>query len=230
MASLWSIFLLGLFHDRYHLCCRWSLLAKLNVARHNFACAEVNGLIYAVGGFGSKGESLSSAEVYDPDKNEWSLIENLRRPRWGCFAFSFDGMLYVMGGRSTFTIGNSRLVDVYNTQLKSWYELKNGGVMVTTHAIVGKRLFCMEWRNQRKLSIFDPVANAWQKVPIPVPGSSSVGFFFGTFDGKLLLFSVNEVPGCPTLLFDPDAPAGSQWQSSSFRPAGFCCCNVTIKA
>ncbi|XP_010905202.1 F-box/kelch-repeat protein At1g67480 [Elaeis guineensis] len=209
---------------------RWSMLAKMNVARYDFACAEVNGVIYAVGGYGSNGESLSSAEMYDPDKNKWTLIESLRCPRWGCFACSFEGKLYVMGGRSSFTIGNSRFVDVYSPEQHTWCEMKNGCVMVTAHAVLDKKLFCMEWKNQRKLAIFNPVDNSWHKVPVPLTGSSAIGFRFGILDGKLLLFSLEEDPGYQTLLYDPDAPVGSEWQTSSLKPSGLCLCSVTIKA
>ncbi|KAG9446169.1 hypothetical protein H6P81_012297 [Aristolochia fimbriata] len=209
---------------------RWAELAKMNVARYEFACAEVDGLVYAVGGFGSDGESLSSAEVYDPDKNEWSLIESLRRPRWGCFACGLEGKLYVMGGRSSFTIGNSKFVDVYNSKHHTWCEVKNGCVMVTSHAVLDKKLFCMEWKNQRKLAIFNPVDNSWKLVPVPVAGSSRVGFRFGILNGKLLLFSLEEEPWYQTLLYDPEASPGSEWQTSALKPSGLCLCSVTIKA
>lgn len=63
----------------------------MNVARYNFACAELNGMVYAVGGYGVDGESLSCAEVYDPDTDKWTLIESRRRPRWACFACGFEG-------------------------------------------------------------------------------------------------------------------------------------------
>ncbi|KAH7683141.1 F-box domain-containing protein [Dioscorea alata] len=209
---------------------RWSMLSKMNVARYDFACAEVNGVIYVVGGYGSSGNSLSSVEVYDPDKNEWTLIESLRRPRWGCFACGFAGKLYVMGGRSSFTIGNTKFVDVYNPELHSWCQIKNGCVMVTAHAVLRKKLFCMEWKNQRKLAVFNPENNLWQNVPVPLTGSSTIGFRFGILDGKLLLFSLEEDPGYQTLLYDPEAPAGSEWQTSSLKPSGLCLCSVTIEA
>nr|CAD1820234.1 unnamed protein product [Ananas comosus var. bracteatus] len=150
---------------------RWSQLARMNIARCDFACAEVDGLVYAIGGHGPNGNSLSSVEVYTPEKNQWTLIESLRRPRWGCFAFSFQGEVYVMGGRSSFTIGNSRLVDVYNPKNRTWRELKNGCVMVTAHAVLNKSLFCTEWRNQRRLAVFSPDDSSWRKVLIPVNGS-----------------------------------------------------------
>ncbi|PIN26110.1 hypothetical protein CDL12_01145 [Handroanthus impetiginosus] len=184
----------------------WSLLASMNVARYDFACAEVNGKVYAVGGCGTDGESLSCAEMYDADTNKWIVIESLRRPRWGCFACCFEGKLYVMGGRSSFTIGNSRFVDVYSPESHTWCQMKNGCVMVTAHAVLGKKLCCMEWKNERKLAIFNPDDNSWKMVPVPVTGSSRIGFRFGILDGKLLLFSVQEDPGYHTLLYDPNAP------------------------
>lgn len=202
----------------------------MNVARYDFACAEVNGMVYAVGGYGADGESLSSAEVYDPEKNEWALIESLRRPRWGCFACGFEGKLYIMGGRSSFTIGNSRFVDVYNPQRHAWCEMKNGCVMVTAHAVLDKKLFCMEWKNQRKLAIFNPVDNSWKMVSVPLTGSSRIGFCFGILNGKLLLFSLEEEPGYHTLLYDPDAAPGLEWQTSGIKPSGLCLCSMTIKA
>ncbi|KAI8527962.1 hypothetical protein RHMOL_Rhmol12G0114900 [Rhododendron molle] len=209
---------------------RWSKLANMNVARYDFACAEVNGMVYAVGGFGMDGESLSSAEVYNPDDDKWTLIESLRRPRWGCFACGFEGKLYVMGGRSSFTIGNSKFVDVYNPEMHAWGEMKNGCVMVTAHAVLGKKLFCMEWKNQRKLTIFNPEDNTWKMVAVPVTGSSRIGFQFGILGEKLLLFSLEEGPGCLTLLYDPNAAPGSEWQTSQIKPSGLCLCSVTIKA
>lgn len=208
----------------------WSKLSNMNVARYDFACAEVGGMIYAVGGYGMDGESLCSAEVYNPDTDKWTLIESLHRPRWGCFAFGFEGKLYVMGGRSSFTIGNSKFVDVYDPDNHTWCRMKNGCVMVTAHAVLGKKLFCMEWKNQRKLSIFNPEDNSWKMIPIPVTGSSSIGFRFGILDGKLLLFSLQDEPGYRTLLYDPEAAPGSEWKTTNIKPSGTCLCSVTLKA
>ncbi|KAK4402659.1 F-box/kelch-repeat protein [Sesamum angolense] len=196
-----------------------------------WACAiRVNGKVYVVGGCGIDGGSLSCAEMYDPETDKWTLIESLRRPRWGCFACGFEGKLYVMGGRSSFTIGNSRFVDVYSPEDHAWCQMKNGCVMVTAHAVLGKNLCCMEWKNERKLAIFNPAENSWKMVPVPVTGSSSIGFRFGILDGKLLLFPVQEDPGYHTLSYNPDAAPGAEWQTSEIKPSGLCLCSVTIKA
>ncbi|XP_050206084.1 F-box/kelch-repeat protein At1g67480 [Mercurialis annua] len=208
----------------------WSKLSSMNVARYDFACAEVNGKVYVVGGYGIDGDSLSSAEMYDPDTGKWTLIESLRRSRWGCFGCSFEGKLYVMGGRSSFTIGNSKKVDVYNPERQTWCEMKNGCVMVTAHAVLGKKLFCMEWKDERKLAIFNSEDDSWKMVPVPIAGSSTIGFRFGILDGKLLLFPQEKVPGCYTLLYDPNASPGSEWRMSEIKPSGQCLCCVTVKA
>ncbi|GFP88375.1 F-box/kelch-repeat protein at1g67480 [Phtheirospermum japonicum] len=208
----------------------WSKLASMNVARYDFACAEVNGMICVVGGRGANGEYLSCAEVYDSQTDKWAMTESLKRPRWGCFACGVEGKLYVMGGRSSFTIGNSRLIDVYTPESRTWCQMKNGCVMVTAHAVLGNKLCCMEWKNERKLAIFDPKDNSWKMVPVPVTGSSSVGFRFGILDGKLLLFSLQENPCYRTLLYDPNAAPGCAWRTSEIKPSGLCLFVVTIKA
>ncbi|XP_051121451.1 F-box/kelch-repeat protein At1g67480 [Andrographis paniculata] len=205
----------------------WSKLAGMNVARYDFACTEVNGNIYAVGGCGADGEALSSTEIYDADADKWTVIESLQRPRWGCFACGFGGKLYVMGGRSSFTIGNSRFVDVYDPASRAWARMKNGCVMVTAHAVAGKKLFCVEWKNERKLAIFSPADNSWERVAVPVTGSSTVGFRFGILDGKVLLLAAQEDPGYRTLVYDPEA---GEWRSCGIKPSGLCVCSVTIRA
>ncbi|XP_047062698.1 F-box/kelch-repeat protein At1g67480-like [Lolium rigidum] len=207
---------------------RWGALAKLNFARRDFACAEVNGIIYVAGGFGSGCNSLSSVEAYDPQQNRWTLIENLRRPRSGCFAFGLNNKLYIMGGRSSFTIGNSRSIDVYDPRRRSWEEIKRGCVMVTSHAVLGKSLFCIEWRDQRSLSVFSPSDSSWMKISVPLTGSSSSRFCLGASGGKLLLFS-REEDERQSMTYDPAAAPGSEWETSELKPSGLCLCSVTIE-
>lgn len=209
---------------------RWSELPNMKVARYGFACAEVNGLVYAVGGHGERDENLSSVEVFDPKTNEWTMVESLRRPRWGCFACGLEGRLYVMGGRSSFTIGHSRCIDVYDPEIHTWAEMKNGCVMAVAHAVLDKKLFCMEWKNERKLAVFNVVDNSWQRVPLPLTGSVTVGFCFGILNGNLLLFPTKMEPLCKTLVYDPNAMPGLEWQAIDIRPLGICICTVTITA
>ncbi|KAM0890142.1 hypothetical protein ACQ4PT_027234 [Festuca glaucescens] len=208
---------------------RWSPLAKMNFARRNFACTEVNGIIYVAGGFGSGGDDLSSVEAYDPQQNGWTLIDNLRRPRWGCLAYGLNNKLYIMGGRSRFTIGNSRFIDVYDPSRPCWEEIKRGCVMVTSHAVFGKSLFCIDWKDNRSLSVFSPSDSSCEKIPMPLTGRASTRFFLRVHRGKLLLFSQEEKDGDQTMTYDPAAAPGSQWGISELKPSRLCVCSVTIE-
>ncbi|KAH9299382.1 hypothetical protein KI387_031064 [Taxus chinensis] len=208
----------------------WSKLPNMKVARYDFACAAVDGLVYVVGGHGVGGETLSSVEVYDPRKNHWTLIESLRRPRWGCFACGLEGRLYVMGGRSSLMIGYSRCIDVYNPSSHRWDEMKNGCAMVVANAVLDSSLFCIEWKNDRQLAIFSAPDSSWKRIPVPLVGSMSVNFCFGILNRKLLLFSTKNDPYYKTLVYDPQAVPGSEWKTTDIRPLGTCLCSVTITA
>jgi N-acetylneuraminic acid mutarotase len=201
----------------------------MNFARRDFACTEVNGIIYVAGGFGSGGDDLSSVEAYDPQQNRWTLIDNLRRPRWGCLAYGLNNKLYIMGGRSRFTIGNSRFVDVYDPSHPCWEEIKRGCVMVTSHAVFGKSLFCIDWKANRSLSVFSPSDSSCEKIPMPLTGRASTRFFLGVHRGKLLLFSQEEKDGYQTMTYDPAAAPGSQWGTSELKPSRLCVRSVTIE-
>lgn len=208
----------------------WSKLRNMNEARCSFACAEVNGMVYAVGGYRADGNIIGSAEAFDTNTGKWTPIESLRLPRGGCFAYGSEGKLYVMGGRSSFTIGSARSVCIYDPEKQAWRELKNGCIMVTAHAMLGTRLFCMEWKTQKKLSVSDLGKNLWDTVSLPPHRSSEATFRLGTLDGKLLLFVATEVAGYRTLSYDPNAAPGSEWQASKINPSGSCLDSVTIKA
>lgn len=208
----------------------WTKLASMATPRFDFACTELNGLIYVIGGYSSTGDSLSSVEVYDPQTNKWAPAPSLHRPRWGCFACSHRSHLFVLGGRCSFTIGHPKFVDVYAPTTRSWAEMKGGCVMVTAHAVIGKRLFCMEWKSQRKLAVFDMEEGRWERVEVPVNGSSALGFRFGVLDGRLYMFPTKEDVGSRSLVYDPGAGARLRWTTSTVKPKGVCLGCVTIQA
>lgn len=201
----------------------------MHTPRYEFACTVLNGLVYVVGGHGLGGKNLPNVEVYNPEEDVWTKLPSLKRARWGGIGCGLKGRLYVMAGRSSFTIGHSRCVDVYDPVKGQWEEAKNGCMMVLTHAIVEHELFCIEWKNDRKLAVFNATENSWKRVALPLAGSLSVGFCLANLCGKLLLFPTTEVP-CDTFVYDPRATSGSEWQTAEIRPPGTCICCTTIKA
>ena len=52
---------------------RWSYVSSMNTAREQHAACVLRGKIYVVGGEDEDGNSVSTIECYDPDKDTWSI-------------------------------------------------------------------------------------------------------------------------------------------------------------
>lgn len=77
-----------------------STLKAMSDPRGDLAAVAINGLLYAVGGWGpkplqSKGQML---EVYDPALKSWTTLPSMPTGRAGLAAAVLDGKLYAMGG------------------------------------------------------------------------------------------------------------------------------------
>jgi len=75
----------------------WRFGPDMTVPRQDAACAELDGLIYMIGGFDGK-ESLDTVEVFDPSSGQWSRVADLCDRRHGATAAVVDSALYVAGG------------------------------------------------------------------------------------------------------------------------------------
>uniref|UniRef100_A0A8C1NAS8 Kelch-like family member 18 n=1 Tax=Cyprinus carpio TaxID=7962 RepID=A0A8C1NAS8_CYPCA len=81
-------------------------------------CTSIAGLIYAVGGLNSAGDSLNVVEVFDPIGNCWERCQPMSTARSRVGVAVVNGMLYAIGGYD----GQSRLrtVEVYNPETDTW--------------------------------------------------------------------------------------------------------------
>ncbi|KAK5920228.1 hypothetical protein CgunFtcFv8_024063 [Champsocephalus gunnari] len=82
------------------------------------SCTSITGLIYAVGGLNSSGDSLNVVEVFDPIGNFWERCQPMKTSRSRVGVAVVNGLLYAIGGYD----GQSRLstVEVYNPETDSW--------------------------------------------------------------------------------------------------------------
>ncbi|KAL2611030.1 hypothetical protein R1flu_022722 [Riccia fluitans] len=159
-------------------------------------------------------------ELYDPEKNEWKLIAPLKKPRWGGFAAGVGSKLYVLGGRSSSTIGYYRSIDVFNTNTEEWAEIKNGCQLVLTHAVIADKIYCVQWKDERTIKVYNTSNNTWTKVQIPLPGKVRESFSLGTYGGKLFMFLSSNRIG--TLVYNPEAAEGSRWEPLDTIRSGPC--------
>ena len=53
----------------------WSKAADMNIARRGHGLVSLQGRLYAIGGLGAADSILDSLEVYDPDIDTWTLLQ-----------------------------------------------------------------------------------------------------------------------------------------------------------
>ncbi|XP_066268842.1 kelch-like protein 31 [Branchiostoma lanceolatum] len=95
----------------------WVQLAHMNERRTHFHVNAVSGRLLAVGGRNAGG-TLSSVEMYDPAKNEWTYVSNLLYPRCCHAGAVHGGLLYIGGGYIGGTY--SRSLICYRLSEDSW--------------------------------------------------------------------------------------------------------------
>jgi hypothetical protein len=92
----------------------WQTLAPMMNARQDFACAVLNGQIYAIGGRGASGAPVATTEVYDPFTNAWSVTGSLPTPRFRLAGTALNGTIYAISGDSSIVSGSlSNAVEAY---------------------------------------------------------------------------------------------------------------------
>ncbi|KAG5390462.1 hypothetical protein IGI04_032003 [Brassica rapa subsp. trilocularis] len=188
----------------------WRKLANMNVPRHNFAYAVVNGLLYVIRGFSSFGDSLLSTEVYNPKTNQWSLMDCPYRPVWRGFAFSFKSKLFVVSNES-------RFIDIYDPKTETWKELDSGqSLSVYSYTVIRNKVYFFD-RKMPGLGVFDPEENSWSWVGVP---RSPGGYWFrlGEWNNKVILIA--RLGGCKALTGDLDKDNASKWRATHIKPSG----------
>ncbi|KAG2265679.1 hypothetical protein Bca52824_072758 [Brassica carinata] len=191
---------------------RWGKLPDMNIPRYNFALAEVDGLLYVVRGYTNDGYCLLNSDVYNPETNQWTLMDCPQFRNISGFAFSFNSKLYAIGNGSC-------TVDIYDPKTKKWEELELAKSMsVYSYTVVRNKVYFLDKDMPGRLGVFDPEENSWTTVFVPTVAG---GFRFGVgqWNNKVLLFSRLSVH--ETIMNDFDKEKGSKWRyCSQIKPSG----------
>jgi N-acetylneuraminic acid mutarotase len=149
-------------------------------------------LLYAIGGNGQSGASVTDHTVYDPAANMWSELAPLPSARNHLAAVSLGGYVYAVGGRSDGggTVNTGEL-DRYDPARNEWDVL---APMPTARsgigaAVFGGRIVVMggevNFDNPPtnvfvEVEVYDPATDRWSSLqPMAVPrhgiGAATVG-------------------------------------------------------
>jgi N-acetylneuraminic acid mutarotase len=76
----------------------WSDFAPMQTARREFGAVCLDGLVYAVGGYGSGNQRVLSVERYDPTANAWIYVAPMHKARSHHAVCVLNGHIYAVGG------------------------------------------------------------------------------------------------------------------------------------
>lgn len=145
---------------------RWRAIASMATLRSSVAVGVLCGKVYAVGGFDGESHScLSSAEVYDPDRDVWTRIPDMSARRSGASVAALEGRLYVVGGHDGPHVWKS--VERYDPVSNSWSSVAETTFGRRNAALVevGGHLYVMGGEEGEvfldSLEVYDPVADTW---------------------------------------------------------------------
>lgn len=146
---------------------RWQARSSMPTPRGRFAQAEVDGIIYVIGGLTERGWS-SEVEAYDPEADRWDRRASKPTAVANVGAAAVDGLIYVPGGFDQVEAVRD-VLEVYDPAADAWSTAAPLPVGLCSYAIVayggGFYLFG-GWDGQRYVDsvyYYDAAADAWQR-------------------------------------------------------------------
>ncbi|NWR01909.1 KLH18 protein, partial [Paradoxornis webbianus] len=150
-------------------------------------CTSIAGLIYAVGGLNSAGDSLNVVEVFDPIANRWEKCQPMGTARSRVGVAVLNGLLYAIGGYD----GQLRLstVEVYNPDTDSWSKVESMNSKrsaMGTVVLDGQIYVCGGYDGNSSLNSvesYSPETNKWTAVTPMSSNRSAAGVT--VFEGRI---------------------------------------------
>lgn len=99
---------------------QWCDGSSMKVPRRNCASCELDGRVYAIGGFDGN-RIINSVEAYDNRLRSWMSIEPLPVQRSSASACAQGGKIYVLGGTSGTRL---KTIDCFDPRANRWESLK----------------------------------------------------------------------------------------------------------
>jgi N-acetylneuraminic acid mutarotase len=152
------------------------------------AAAILDDKIYVAGGQGWKVKKDKIVEVYDINSNEWTKGTSLPEPLDHLGMASYDGKLYVVGGKHKY--GYSNKLIIYDPSTNTWTEGKPmpGARSALTVNFIDGKLYAIggvdDVHNVVATNfVYDPLNDTWtEKAPMPTARHHATS---SVVDGKL---------------------------------------------
>jgi hypothetical protein len=203
----------------------WTTKTPMPTARSGFGLVEVNGLLYAIGGFNKgQGDFSSANEVYDPASNTWTTKAAMSTHRVSFAMVAYQEKIYVFGGQ--ILVDGHRVVintsEAYDTVTDSWNTLTpmpHLGEDFASYNVIGDKIIVVG----NYTEVYDPLLDSWEtKATIPTLTAHSAN---AEVNGKIYVFSGNPWGNDPknyqpinkTQIYDPSSDS---WSMGAPIPVG----------
>ncbi|ESQ27701.1 hypothetical protein EUTSA_v10018558mg [Eutrema salsugineum] len=174
----------------------WTSGMQMNIPRCLFGSASLGEIAVIAGGCDPRGQILSSAELYNSETGEWTVLPCMNKARKMCSSVFMDGNFFVIGGIGE---GNSKMLmcgEVYDLKKRTWTLIPNmlpersngsgGGDQANEIssaseapplvAVVKDELYAASYA-QQEVRKYDKRRNVWNKVGnLPERASSMNGW------------------------------------------------------
>ena len=163
----------------------WVSKAPMPTARTLLGAAEVNGKIYAIGGF----SDLNNTEEYDPISDTWTIKAAMPTPRFSFAIAAYQNKIYCIGGLvgrgAPFSSSVTGAIEVYDPATNTW-EVKKPMPTPRSQSeanVVNDKIYLIGGRTGGQYStvstnqVYDPISEKWEtkkSMPYPVVSFSSV--------------------------------------------------------
>jgi N-acetylneuraminic acid mutarotase len=148
----------------------WGSRAGLLAANSEFALAESNGKLYALGGYPSSRVTVRTVQIYDIASDSWQFGPQLPQPNNHGMAAAVNGKIYLIGGQLTADQeGYVNTVYELDPAVGAWVEkaqmptARSGGVAVVHNG----KIYVAGGRVPRgsDFAVYDPAADQWEVLP-----------------------------------------------------------------
>ncbi|MFB3889828.1 MAG: Kelch repeat-containing protein [Candidatus Bathyarchaeia archaeon] len=177
----------------------WMPLSRMPSARAGFGVAEVNGKIYAMGGWNKNQTNfLAVNEEYDPAANAWVEKAPMPTARVSFATAVYQNKVYTFGGQVLDVNGKRIVIDVtevYDPATDTWTRkaplprpAEDFGA-----AVIGDRIYVIGTQTD----VYDPATDSWSaKAPIPKAIAHSA---YAVLDDEVYVISGNFHGNDPSL-------------------------------
>ncbi len=147
----------------------WGARALMLGSNSELGVGDLNGKIYAVGGYPSNRVTVPTVQVYDTQTNTWSLVAPLPVAVNHSPVVGINGKIYVLGGQTDANTAYVNTVQEFDVATNTW---RIRAAMPTARsasaaAVINGKIYVAGGRPPRgaDFAAYDPVKDEWTVLP-----------------------------------------------------------------